>query len=129
MKFAPLPCAMRSGLSPRQPCDAAHVGKLALTDVVDVVPPDQIALRGAACIPPYPANGNPCVEKIEDVIVGYSAVEGVCKKDTHSRRMEPAAMGYEAVVYFDMGGHPRRIFHIRNIASRSVAAQILDAFL
>ena len=71
---------------------------------MDVVVGDPISLAAALCVAPPPADGDPGVEKVVDVVVAHYVVGAEPDPDADGAGEDPAATADDAVVDRGAGG-------------------------
>ncbi len=84
--------------------DAAHVAHHAPSEVVDVVEVDRVPLADARGVAPAPADGDPGVEEVGDLVVRDRVVGAVADPDGAAAGEDPAAVAEDAVVDDDVVG-------------------------
>ena len=77
--------------------DAAHVAEHALADRMNVVVADSVVVGVAPAVAPGPADRDAGVVEIEDVVVLDDVVGRVADPDADGRRVQPPAVGDQAV--------------------------------
>ena len=98
-----------------------------MSDIVDVVVVDMVAMGDGVAVAPCPSHGDACVEKVADIVVRQCVVAGVSDPDAVCAVVEAAAVGDDAVVDGDEIRHLRMVFRNGRCADfDAAAAHVMD---
>ena len=98
-----------------------------MSDIVDVVVVDMVAMGDGVAVAPCPSHGDTRIEEVADIVVCQRVVAGMPDPDAMRAVVETAAVGDDAVVDGDEIRHLRMVFRNGRCADfDAAAAHVMD---